>query len=305
VTPDDAAPVATLDLDALHRWPMPVDQDGDKYARGTALVIAGSAFTPGAAILAGMAALRMGAGRLQIATDVSTVANVAVAVPEALVLPMADASGEPSAEVLDRVEQAQCVLVGPGLLDAELSRRVVAAVIGAAAPDSVVVLDANALDAVCDIGPSALVPVRGRLVLTPNRQELSMLSGALGGDAGTRLPPDQWSDADESDIVAVVARAAGAVVTCFADVAAHDGRRWRSGAGHPGLGTSGSGDVLAGLVAGVAARTGDAAQAACWGTLAHQLSGQRLGEQCSPLGFLARELIDAVVPAIAGSGDSG
>jgi ADP-dependent NAD(P)H-hydrate dehydratase len=88
-------------------------------------------------------------------------------------------------------------------------------------------------------------------------------------------------------------------------VAAHDGRRWRSGAGHPGLGTSGSGDVLAGLVAGVAARTGDAAQAACWGTLAHQLSGQRLGEQCSPLGFLARELIDAVVPAIAGSGDSG
>jgi ADP-dependent NAD(P)H-hydrate dehydratase len=269
VKPGDPAPVTELDLDALRRWPMPVDDGGDKYARGTVLVIAGSASTPGAAILAGMAALRMGAGRLQIATDVGTVTHTAVTVPEALVLPMTDAFDEPSGELLGRVEGAQCVLVGPGLLDADITRRVVAAVIEAAGPDSVVLLDANALDAVGSFPRGSLDRLRGRLVLTPNRQELSLLREALGGNDG--------DDADEMDAVAFVARAAGGVVTCFGSVAAHDGRRWHSPAGHAGLGTSGSGDVLAGLVAGAAARTGDAAQAACWGTLAHLLAGQRLG----------------------------
>ena len=290
--PDD---LLHLDLDALRRWPMPVDDDGDKYARGTLLVIAGSASTPGAAILSGMAALRMGAGRLQIATDVSTVAHTAVAVPEALVLPLADASDEPSGELLGRIEGAQCVLVGPGLLDADMTRRVVAAVIDAAAPDSVVVLDASALDAAGSLGRDSLGRLRGRLVLTPNRQELSQLREALGAS-----DTDEADDADESDAVAFVARSFGAVVTCFHDVAAHDGRRWQSQAGHPGLGTSGSGDVLAGLIAGAAARTGDAAQAACWGTLTHQLAGERLGQQCGQLGFLARDLIDSVVPAMSG-----
>jgi len=318
----DAAPVAALDLGALRRWPMPVDDGGDKYARGTVLVIAGSAHTPGAAILAGMAALRMGAGRLQIATDGSTVAHIAVTVPEALVLPLADAFDEPSGELLGRVEGAQCVLVGPGLLDADMTRRVVAAVMEAAGPDSVVVLDASALDTVGTLGRGSLDRLRGRLVLPPNRQELSLLRDAHGGSDADGADHDDTDhddadhddadhddaghdDADEMDAVASVARAAGAVVTCFGSVAAPDGRRWHSPAGHAGLGTSGSGDVLAGLVAGAAARTRDAAQAACWGTLAHHLAGQRLGHECGQLGFLARDLIDAVVPAMSGLCDAG
>src|SRR4051794_41763115 len=65
--PETIEPSA-LDADALRRWPMPDLATADKYSRGTVLVIGGSPSTPGAVVLAGIAALGMGAGRLQIAT---------------------------------------------------------------------------------------------------------------------------------------------------------------------------------------------------------------------------------------------
>ena len=95
-----------------------------------------------------------------------------------------------------------------------------------------------------------------------------------------------------------------AAVTVGGRIAAPDGRRWGGGAMVPGLGTSGSGDVLAGLVAGCAARAGDPAQAACWGTYLHVEAGRSLGRRVRTTGYLARELLgeiprllDAVSPA--------
>src|SRR6187397_2010574 len=76
-----------LDADLLRSWSLPVESDGDKYSRGTVLVIGGSAMTPGAVLLAGRAALWMGAGRLQIATVRDIAIPVGVALPEAMVLP--------------------------------------------------------------------------------------------------------------------------------------------------------------------------------------------------------------------------
>ena len=63
------------------------------------------------------------------------------------------------------------------------------------------------------------------------------------------------------------------------------------GAGSPGLGTSGSGDVLAGLVVGAAARCGDAEQATCWATVAHTESAASLARRFGELSFLARDLV--------------
>jgi ADP-dependent NAD(P)H-hydrate dehydratase len=278
---------STLDLETLARWPMPTDEAGDKYSRGTVVVIGGSASTPGATILSGTAALKMGAGRLQIATDASVTTATAVAMPEALVQPF----GDPSHELIERIAAAQCILVGSGLTDAHVAEHMVRAVLERASSEAVAVIDANALEILGSLERALLEPLAGRLVLTPNRQELAKLLSAFGHRAG--------DDSDESDDVAAAADLTGAVVASFGEVAAPDGRRWRADAGHPGLGTSGSGDVLAGLVAGVAARTGDAAQAACWGSLAHQLAGERLGRRAGQLGFLARELIDEVAPALA------
>ncbi|HEY4608503.1 MAG TPA: NAD(P)H-hydrate dehydratase, partial [Ilumatobacteraceae bacterium] len=65
---------------------MPDVTNADKYGRGTVLVIGGSPSTPGGVILAGLGALRMGAGRLQIATADAVAGQVGIAVPEAMVL---------------------------------------------------------------------------------------------------------------------------------------------------------------------------------------------------------------------------
>ena len=76
-----------ITLETLRRTPLPrPDEDGDKEQRGRVLVVAGSIEVPGAALLAGVAALRAGAGKLQIATCKSLAIHLGLAVPEALVV---------------------------------------------------------------------------------------------------------------------------------------------------------------------------------------------------------------------------
>ncbi len=77
----------------LREWPLPEPGAG-KYGRGQVLVIGGASYTPGAAMLSALAALRVGAGRLTLAVGASVAHHVAVAVPESGVLPLAeDADG--------------------------------------------------------------------------------------------------------------------------------------------------------------------------------------------------------------------
>jgi ADP-dependent NAD(P)H-hydrate dehydratase len=262
-----------LDFGLLRDWPLPIDSDGDKYSRGTVLVIGGSANTPGAVLLAGRAALRMGAGRLQIATDAAIVIPVGIAVPEAMVIPYEPTT---SGRLTESIQLADAIVVGPGL-DGEAARSMVELVLSKARSDSVVVLDAAALIVFSDIDPGFVERTRSTLVMTPNRQEVLALIDE---------PP-----ADDQAALAAACVRTGAVLTSFGAVHAPDGRSWQSDVNPLGLGTSGSGDVLAGLVGGAAARCGDRAQAACWATLAHLEAGQHLEGRVGPLGYLASDLV--------------
>jgi ADP-dependent NAD(P)H-hydrate dehydratase len=269
----------SLDVELLRAWPMRSDVDDDKFARGTVLVIGGSTSTPGAVILAGVAALRAGAGRLQIATAPEVACAVAIAVPESKVVAM-------TTEELSRsVPDASCVLVGPGLPADDRTVELVRNLCEMIAAESIVVLDAAAIQAIAAVESTVRDRLRGRIVLTPNRQELDELLGNGAADGGAAA-------------VGEAAERFGAVVTSFGTVRTADGAWWETSVGHPALGTSGSGDVRAGLIAGVAARTRRADQAACWGTLLHALAGERLGAHIQPLGFPARELIDAVTGVV-------
>jgi NAD(P)H-hydrate repair Nnr-like enzyme with NAD(P)H-hydrate dehydratase domain len=71
--------------------------------------------------------------------------------------------------------------------------------------------------------------------------------------------------------------------------------------GGQGLGTSGSGDVLAGAIGGLVGRGADAADGTCWATYLHARAGDRLSERIGPLGFLARELADELPLVLARS----
>jgi ADP-dependent NAD(P)H-hydrate dehydratase len=260
----------------LRDWPLPVPEGG-KNTRGTALVVGGSRYTPGAVLLAGVAALRAGAGVLQLAVAESTAAALSIEVPEAMVIGLPETrdgsvAGDPPARLRDLAEAAEAI----GAL--------LRSVLDAAGSQAAVVLDAYALGALShdrDLLTRQTRPV----VLTPNLTEARYLLGHEPGD-------------DLARAAATLAERYGAVVSLHGHIADQEGRTWREENGHVGLGTSGSGDVLAGIVAGLLARGADPAQAACWGTYAHAVSGQRLTPRYGRLGFLARELLDEVPNAL-------
>ena len=256
----------------LHRWTLP--QPGDsKYGRGDVVVMGGSSGSPGAVMLAGAAALRVGAGRLTLAVDESVAAGVAIAMPESAVANIID---------VDAAASADAVLFGPGLDDPGVTVELLRRLLALPAEPSLV-LDAFALGVLRDVDLSAWT---GRLVLTPNRVEAALL-----------LDVEEDAIDLERDIPRI-ATMHGAVVSCYGVVS--DGERTlRVDAGGVGLGTSGSGDVLGGAIAGLAARGASPLQAAVFGTWAHAAAGDRLEQRIGPIGFLARELVDELPAVLA------
>lgn len=276
----------------LRAWRLP-EPGSDKEARGRVLVVGGHVDTPGAVLLAAEAVLRCGAGKLQVATVERAATQLAVAVPEALVrgLPQTDGgdvSPDAADELVELADGCSTVLLGPGMGDVEVVRELMATVVPRLG-STTVVLDAAALAYVGADRPGFRA-LRCAAVLTPNRTELAL---ALGAD------PDSWDD-DPADAARRLAREAGAVVSVGGGstwIAHPDGTTWRDDSGGSGLAASGSGDVHAGLVAGLAARGADPAQAAVWAAHLHGRAGDRMAAQRGPLGYLAREVV-AEVPLV-------
>lgn len=260
--------VVTVGL--LREWPLP-EPGSDKEQRGRLLVVGGSATTPGAVRLAGEAALRAGAGKLRLATAAETVAHLAVAVPECAVEPLpTDPAGRLSPDgapaLREQAAAVDVVLAGPRLRNA----RAAAGLLGQVLPglERPVVLDALGSALLAD-DPDGVPPGS---VLTVNPDELEHTGLGSPADAAART---------------------GAVVLLGGTekhVAAPDGRAWVVRGGGPGLATSGSGDVQAGVVAGLLARGADAAQAAVVGAWVHARAGEELAGAVGRVGGLAREL---------------
>jgi ADP-dependent NAD(P)H-hydrate dehydratase len=273
-------PVRDLTPVQLRDWPLPSAGDS-KYSRGKVLVVGGAARTPGAAQLAGLAALRVGAGHLTLAVAESAAVPMAVATPEAgvLGLPQTEQGSVLGGDltVLESVlGSSDVVVVGPGLDDADQTAELVRQAVPLLSDEAWLVLDAYALGVLPGL-VDVVAPLAGRLVLTPNGSEAERL---LGRDLG-----------DAEDDVREIARTYGAVVSSQGLVANPDGDCWRMGVGQIGLATSGSGDVLAGAVAGILARGTEPAQAACWASHVHAAAGDRLAASVGRLGFLASELL--------------
>jgi ADP-dependent NAD(P)H-hydrate dehydratase len=276
----------------LRGWSLP-DPTGSKKSRGQVVVVGGAAATPGGVALAGLAALRVGAGHVQLAVARSVAPAVAAAFPEAGVFGLPETMsgsvrGTAAAErLVDVVSSSDAVLIGPGLDAAPEAATLLTGLLPHIPADAGLVLDAYALGALATSdGVAELVTARRRPpVLTPNATELQLLTQHEGG-------------ATEGDVPDVATRYASCV-TSQSVVATADGRRWRIPQGHAGLATAGSGDVLAGLVTGLLGRDAEVEQAACWGTYLHATAGERLSSAIGGVGFLARELVDQVPQVLA------
>lgn len=269
--------------ESLRAWPLPEPDESTKHSRGLALVVGGSRETPGAVELAAEAALRVGCGKVRVATVASTAPHLAVALPEARVYGLPETadghlSSAAAGRIVELAREADATLLGPGLVDPDAARSLVAAV-HADLDEEVLVLDALATSWLDDrprLNPSTVV--------TANPSEL-----------GHVLSVDV--DADPEAAVAAAAEELGCTVLLGGEtkLVASPGSRTRAvTAGGTGLATAGSGDVQAGLVTGLLARGAEPAQAAAWAAWLHATAGDRLAARVGSTGFLARELAGEV-----------
>jgi hydroxyethylthiazole kinase-like uncharacterized protein yjeF len=286
-----------IGADLLREWPLPaLNEGGDKADRGWVMCVGGSPELPGAIILAGTAALRAGAGILCIGVPRSISLAVGVAVPEALAYGVRSTRGggiDPAeaAEIARRATGVHAVLIGPGMTDVRSTARLLAALLPRLTDARVVVLDALALDAATHV----LQRVRDsapRVVMTPHSGEMARLLDLTIEEVEAQPVEIARQAATAFGAVIALKRADTVVVTPAGDAYTYV-------EGGVGLATSGSGDTLAGIIVGLAARGADAAQAAIWGVYLHGTAGNRLSRGTGRIGFLARELLAQVPPILA------
>jgi len=283
-----------IDPQLLRRMPLPQpDGEVDKNTRGRVFLVGGSHRAPGAAVLSGMAALRAGAGKIQLACPTSLAIPLGLAFPEAGVCPLEeDADGEslakPAEILVELARASHAVLIGPGMLSAD-SASALAQKLLMSVDEPVYVLDALALTDLWE-NTELLKRQKGQVVLTPHAGEMATLC-------------HQKKEQIEADPLAAALHGAdhcGGVVVLKGSstfIATPSGETYRYDDGVVGLATAGSGDVLAGLIAGLASRGADPVRAAIWGVYLHGEAGRRLTRSQGKLGFLARELA-AEVPEL-------
>ena len=286
--------ITPLDSTWLRAHPLPEPgEHADKNARGRVLVVGGSRRVPGGVRLTAEAAFRAGAGKVQVATVASVTLPLGVAVPEIAVFGLPETGAgeiaqDCTAALVPLLARCDAVIMGPAMACSNSGGAIVDALL-ARPCDAALVIDAASLMAL----PSRAEKLRARTlpaILTPHIGEMAAL---LDCDA----------DEIENDRAAAVRRAAeryGAMVVLKGStslVATPDGELFAYAGGGVGLATGGSGDVLAGIVAGLAARGAPSLEATLWAVWLHGEAGRRCAEQLGPLGFLASELL-AHVPGL-------
>jgi ADP-dependent NAD(P)H-hydrate dehydratase len=287
----DTGPVSTVDDASLRRWPLPaLAEEGDKEDRGRVLVIGGSDEMPGAVMLAAMGVLRAGAGKVTIATHAAVAPLVAAAIPEARVIGLPGRAGHGFThssvrELRTLVQRFDVVLVGPGMQDEESTASLTTRLLTEPG-DARWILDAYAMTA-CAAGGATTNP---RVLVTPHAGEMAHLTHANKDDV--LAAPLEYARRAAKEWNAVVVLK-GAVTF----IASPERQAWRHEGGNVGLGISGSGDTLAGIIAGLAARGASLERAAVWGVALHARAGERLAKRIGTVGYLAREIVGEI-PAL-------
>jgi len=280
---------------AIARLPLPRSAIAHKYTAGHALLIVGSRQYAGAALLAAQGAIASGVGMLTIVVPESLRLMIVSQLPDALVIganetPSGAIAALPDQWDWDRYDVVAC---GPGLTaDAA---KVVDAVVQSDRP---LVLDADGLNLLAQNDPEGRLSTRSApTLLTPHVGEFR------------RLFPQHWQAAESPSLAAsqaaIAANCTIILKGAMSAIAHADGQLWFNTASSPALARGGSGDVLTGLVTGIAAQLAkagsapllmDAAIAAVWW---HAQTGRAMAAHNTELGCPASGLAQQLPRVLA------
>lgn len=282
----------------------PRPREVHKGELGHVLVVAGGAGMPGAARLAGQAALRAGAGRVTVLTAPESVTAIAAGCAELMVRPLPSEPAAAAPVVSSLMAAADAVAIGPGLGQGDWGRRTFLLALEAARNRGLpTVLDADALNLLADTATAA-VPLPTQCVLTPHPGEAARLLGTTAAVVqGDRL--DALRAMRSRHAATIVLKGAGTLVSDHP-------LPWLCPYGNPAMAAPGMGDVLTGIVATLLAQGLDAALAARSGVLLHALAGDLAAVRLAgsrrygriDRGLLAGE-IAALLPEVLAHGTRG
>jgi ADP-dependent NAD(P)H-hydrate dehydratase len=283
---------AVLDLELLGRHPLPQVEGGDKASHGQVLIIAGSRDVPGAALLAAHGAMRAGAGKLQIGCPDEIAIPLGIEMPEAKVVGHVshrDGGFATSAipELIELASRADAIVAGPGLEQNGAAEPLGRELLKLGKP---MAIDAALLRILPDC-EGQVRTTRVQPILLPHAGEMASLLECEPAEV-------------EAEPLAAGRRCASRyrALVLVKGIQSHvvepDGSAWKYEGGGPGLGVSGSGDVLAGIVGGLLARGAVPLSALLWAVWLHGEAGRQLSRNVGPLGFLAREIAAHVPPLL-------
>jgi len=260
-----------------------------KGSFGSVLAAACSRGMEGSGIMSSRAALRSGAGIVRLALPGSLQKLMCAAALEIMTMSLEDGGSgilteECIPQLLEAAEKSSALLIGPGLTDSENIRTVMAEVIkNCSIP---VVIDADGLNAISK-DPGILKKRRGEIVITPHPGEMARLCGCSSSD----IQKDRLGFAErfsrEYDVV-VVLKGYRTII------ALPDGTGFINPTGNPGMATAGSGDVLAGMIAGFAAQKMKLSDAALCGVFIHGAAGDRAAGKIGEYGLTAGDIIENI-----------
>jgi NAD(P)H-hydrate epimerase len=280
IPPEAASAQLHENTPSLWRYPWP-KAEGHKYARGHCVVLSGPAHATGAARLAARAALRVGAGLVSVASPPEAVAINAAHLTAIMIKPFEGATG---LEKLLSDKRLNAVALGPGLgVGGETRELVHVALKGGAA----VLVDADAITSFQDDPEALFNRLHDACVLTPHDGEFERLFPGLLDQSASKI-----------DAARAAAKRAGCVVLLKGGdtvIAEASGKAAINANAPPTLATAGSGDVLAGLIAGLLAQRMSAFDAACCGAWLHGDAANRFGP-----GLIAEDLPEMLSKVLAG-----
>lgn len=273
----------------------------DKYTRGSVLVVGGSSRFPGAAIMAAKAAARAGAGYVTLAVPQTIVPLVSAHLLEIPVVGLPSApdgtfADTARAQVAELAKHSSAVLVGPGMCVTGGTIGVVSTLLTTKVP---LVIDADGLNCLAKLTNNRvdefpeLMRREAPLILTPHRRELGRLVGLDAAPASLTAALEAarrivWADGG-SELVVVAKGTATACVSVDMALLPKPGPSC--------LATAGSGDVLAGITAGLLARSADTPNLTLLSALACEVHGCAASiaqERYGSRGVMASDLIEVV-----------